>query len=380
MTLAEPEPCDTAADLEGETWKPAPDFEGYYEVSDMGRVRVLDRWVNAGRDGRRFNPGRIMKRGLVGSGYLAVGFVVSGQKKANRLVHSLVLETFVGPRPKGMVACHIDGDRYNNRLENLRWDTQKSNLEDAHALGRRSFSKGVRRLAPVHDSEDLAGEEWVAVPGYEGSYEVSTCGRVRSLDRYSEGRGNRRLIRGQLLRLGNSGGHLNVAFRKDGRAKSRYVHHVVLEAFVGPRPEGYLACHNDGNPLNNSVENLRWDTPANNLLDMVNHGVHWQAFKTHCPAGHPYTPENLIAKRYGRDCRICANARRRKGTPSAVEINRNKTHCAKGHEFTPENTRIRKPTATHHGGRECRACDRERLPQELAAKARRRAAAQAAQH
>lgn len=339
-----------------EIWKGAPGFEEFYEVSNLGRVRVLDRWVNAGRGGRRFNPGRILKQGLVGSGYLSVAFNVAGRKKANRLVHSLVLETFVGPRPTGMVACHVDSDRFNNRLDNLRWDTYASNYRDAMELGRRSFSAGVKKPAPIYEFDSLPGEIWEAIEGYEGTYEISTCGRLKSLDRHN----GKRFLRGQLMRGAMMGGHLAVALSRGGRARSRYIHQLVLETFVGPRPNKNIACHNDGDPLNNRLDNLRWDTPANNLHDMVRHGIHGQAAKTHCPAGHPYTDENRIRKRYGRDCRICANARRRKGTPSAVEINRNKTHCAKGHEFTPENTRIRKATPTHSGGRECRACDRER--------------------
>jgi hypothetical protein len=50
------------------------------------------------------------------------------------------------------------------------------------------------------------------------------------------------------------------------------VHVLVLEAFVGPRPEGMEGCHGDGNPANNNVQNLRWDTPQNNWKDRKRHG------------------------------------------------------------------------------------------------------------
>ncbi len=60
--------------------------------------------------------------------------------------------------------------------------------------------------------------------------------------------------------------------------RSRLVHHMVLEAFVGPRPEGMVACHKDGNVLNNHVSNLRWDTQSANLLDRVRHGTSTRKF------------------------------------------------------------------------------------------------------
>lgn len=59
----------------------------------------------------------------------------------------------------------------------------------------------------------------------------------------------------------------------DGKQKSIAVHRLVLEAFVGQRPDGMQACHNDGNHLNNSIKNLRWDTSRNNILDKNKHGT-----------------------------------------------------------------------------------------------------------
>jgi hypothetical protein len=52
-----------------------------------------------------------------------------------------------------------------------------------------------------------------------------------------------------------------------------YVHRLVLEAFVGPCPEGYVCCHNDGNPDNNHLENLRWDSYRANEADKLCHGT-----------------------------------------------------------------------------------------------------------
>lgn len=72
----------------------------------------------------------------------------------------------------------------------------------------------------------------------------------------------------------NHGGYLQVLVQLDGKRIYPHVAHLVLEAFIAPRPEGMQACHNDGNPQNNYLDNLRWDTPSNNNFDKVRHGTH----------------------------------------------------------------------------------------------------------
>jgi hypothetical protein len=80
-----------------------------------------------------------------------------------------------------------------------------------------------------------------------------------------------------------STGYPMVGLHRDGKRHGRLVHRLVLEAFVGPCPDGMEACHNDGNRLNCALSNLRWDTPAANQADRVLHGTsnrgsrQWQA-------------------------------------------------------------------------------------------------------
>lgn len=68
-------------------------------------------------------------------------------------------------------------------------------------------------------------------------------------------------------------GHLLLFLCYKGKPRPYLVHRLVLEAFVGPCPKGMEACHNDGNPRNNCLENLRWDTPQNNNADKHRHGT-----------------------------------------------------------------------------------------------------------
>lgn len=148
-------------------------------------------------------------------------------------------------------------------------------------------------------------EEWRAIPGYEGAYEVSSLGRVRSLTRVTD-RG--RKWRGRLMTpcpLNND--YLIVTLWKDGRQRSPLVHRLVLSAFVGPPDEGTEAMHLDGDRTNNAITNLSWGTHAENQLAQVAHGTHVNASKDTCPSGHPYTPENtyIYPGRPHRGCREC---------------------------------------------------------------------------
>lgn len=94
-----------------------------------------------------------------------------------------------------------------------------------------------------------------------------------------------------------NGGHLRVVLCNQSGHRSMFVHRLVLMAFAGPCPDGLIGCHNDGNPANNRLENLRWGTPASNLADRDAHG------RTARGAGHgrtPFTDEDVrvIRKTY----------------------------------------------------------------------------------
>lgn len=63
-----------------------------------------------------------------------------------------------------------------------------------------------------------------------------------------------------------------ITITQDGEPKLYYAHRLILLAFVGPCPDGMECCHNDGNPENNRLDNLRWDTPKGNMADRTKHG------------------------------------------------------------------------------------------------------------
>ncbi len=122
-----------------ETWKPIPGFGGHYEASDLGSVRVKDRYVKKrtrhGGTMTQFYPGRI----LVNSQDYCTGYrrVKLGwdHKRAFMGVHRLVLLAFNGAPPPDTECCHGNGIQSDNRLENLRWDTHFENNQDRKKHG-----------------------------------------------------------------------------------------------------------------------------------------------------------------------------------------------------------------------------------------------------
>lgn len=153
-------------------------------------------------------------------------------------------------------------------------------------------------------------EKWLPAVGYEGIYEVSNHGRVRSVDRwvsYKDGRN--RLYRGSEMKpQTRPDGHLTVDLVKNKRRKNRRVHQLVLEAFAGMRPEGTICCHWDDDPSNNRLENLRWSSYSENMVDRVRNNKHHNAIKSHCKRGHEFIEENIKpSSRPGqRQCLSCA--------------------------------------------------------------------------
>lgn len=99
-------------------------------------------------------------------------------------------------------------------------------------------------------------EIWKSIPGAPTGYEVSSLGRVKN-------------PRGKILKVVlNYKGYHYIKIQK----RNRYLHALVLEAFVGPKPEGMLTRHLDGNKTNNDLSNLTWGTPAENSIDSIAHG------------------------------------------------------------------------------------------------------------
>ena len=113
----------------------------------------------------------------------------------------------------------------------------------------------------------MSTEEWLPVPDFEGFYEVSDRGRVRSLPR-KFGKGC--VLKSRPL---PKTGYLQVSLSKNGKVTIAYVHALVAAAFIGPRPPGEEVRHGDGNPANNELGNLSYSTHLVNMGDTLKHGT-----------------------------------------------------------------------------------------------------------
>ena len=122
-----------------------------------------------------------------------------------------------------------------------------------------------------------ANEEWRDIPGYEGRYQASNLGRIRSVARrVNICHGATRLMRGRVLRPAGQkrDPHLRVTLKHGGYGV--LVHRLVAETFLGPCPEGQEVRHLDGDPLNNRVENLAYGTRRENIIDVYRIGRPWR--------------------------------------------------------------------------------------------------------
>jgi hypothetical protein len=110
------------------------------------------------------------------------------------------------------------------------------------------------------------------IPGHSG-YAVTTDGRVFSLERRVPARGGLRTYpTRELVQYRNRRGYLRVALYRESKGRNWFIHELVLLTFVGPRPDGFVCRHLDGDPANNNVANLAWGTHEENAADKVRHG------------------------------------------------------------------------------------------------------------
>lgn len=154
----------------------------------------------------------------------------------------------------------------------------------------------------------MSAETWLPVAGWEGLYEVSDAGRVRSLPRVTTSYGGRTWNRqAKILHpTPNGTGHLAVTLKVGDAKQFSLVHRLVLTAFGGPAPEGTECCHGNGDPADNRLSNLRWDTRLANVADRRRHGNDYFANRDECSSGHAYTPANTrLTSRGHRICRTC---------------------------------------------------------------------------
>nr|DAI81561.1 MAG TPA: homing endonuclease [Caudoviricetes sp.] len=150
---------------------------------------------------------------------------------------------------------------------------------------RSGSSVGGRKqlLPPMSHVKELAmQEQWKDIPGYEGRYQASTLGHIRSVSHrvrignLRSGKECYRIMRGCVLKPGKycKSGHVSVVLGH--KATGTPVHQLIMLTFVGPPPAGMEVLHINGVPTDNQLSNLRYGTRTENILDVYRQGGVWR--------------------------------------------------------------------------------------------------------
>ena len=138
-----------------EVWKDVKNYEGIYQVSNLGKVRSLDRMVNSSNNFKRFCKGSLLKNSFDKDGYCKVN-LKSNSKGNSQRVHRLVAMSFIcNPNDKPQVN-HINGIKNDNRVENLEWCTLKENRQHAYDTG---LQNGKSREGEKNNFNKLSKDE-----------------------------------------------------------------------------------------------------------------------------------------------------------------------------------------------------------------------------
>lgn len=131
---------------ENERWLPIPGYEGWYDVSDFGRVKRVKASMGA-------VVGRILKQQNNRHGY-PMAHLSKNNKDRLLATHRLVILAFVGVCPSGKQVNHIDGDKTNNRIDNLEYVTPSENIRHAYRMGMAS-NRGERSSGNKLTEDDV---------------------------------------------------------------------------------------------------------------------------------------------------------------------------------------------------------------------------------
>lgn len=186
------------------------------------------------------------------------------RKHSRYSVGKIVLETFEGSREKGLVN-HKDGDRMNNRLENLEWISDKQNALNVWEkrrengtinAGQKLNRKKRENIVEKQNYALLENEKQIEIDGELIPYAISKDGKVRNLK-------TGKYLSGSILQS-----YRYINFRYEGKNKNRAVHRLVAQAFID-NPNNYsIVDHIDGDRLNNNLENLRWVSAKENRVNV----------------------------------------------------------------------------------------------------------------
>lgn len=252
-----------------EIWRDVIGYEGLYEISSLGRVKRVGRdLIDSNGKHKRISE-MMMKQG-----HLNEVILHKDDHYSNKLVRALVGQAFLGVQ-YGEAISHINRD-----------------ISDA-SLGNLMRTAEFRQLDP----------NWKDIPGYEGEYQASRFGEIRSVDRYvTTKNGNLRYCPGVVRVLDeDEWGYYQIALYRDGKChKTSHAHIFVAKAWI-PNPENKPTVnHIDGNKHNNCIENLEWATYSEQQAHATRTGLRKKSYwdvSIHGPVGGDWNENRQIKVR-----------------------------------------------------------------------------------
>lgn len=228
-----------------EEWKGIEGYEGIYQVSNMGRVKRIDRYIlDADNNRIIFKKGKMLKNTTrKGQGH----FITLANPTKQMFVHRLVAQAFIDNPYNARLVRHKDKNILNNDYRNLYW---------------------YKRLTSKHTN---TAEVWKSIEGYKGLYEVSNMGRVKACNKLVRTTRHKKIDEDVypfrvftnhkeriLKQYTTSHGYKRVLLCKDTKQKWFYISSLVANAFISNPYNARQVRHRDGNPLNNDYKNLYW--------------------------------------------------------------------------------------------------------------------------
>lgn len=210
-----------------------------YTINELGEVKNL-------------NTNKVLKGSYSRAGYQYIRISINGEKH-RFYTHRKVAELFVSGYQDGFIVNHINGDKTDNRAENLEWISQSDNVKHAHKIG---LIKSRAETEYYSEEKNFDNEIWREIKDFS-DYKVSNYGRVISYKK----------AKPIFLKPSLTNGYLKVILSKEGKTYGFLVHHLVYTTFAEDIIDFSTYCidHKDNDALNNRFDNLRKVTHSENV-------------------------------------------------------------------------------------------------------------------